>query len=758
MHEFGVQFNSERTCYWLKQAALSDDHCQENYLAQAWCWRVHQALGVTLDVGIATLRNWMMLSITRGHRNCITESFKISTLITGSDERKRWQDEIISCIKMLNTVTGGVGMPYFVPRKLRRQYNIEDLDVLDRDIQQEFLIRQVEKLDEIFVNHRGDGLLHMAASLGNLAALKHLVEKYNPDVNCANQANHETPLHCACRGGHLDCALFLLDRGASPDGSQWAEEMPLYWLCAFAENDIPIIAAKLVAAGATLNKGKGRSWAPPIWADSDNLFSLPVSPLSRAVMMQSIPAVTALLAVGADPIHDLSSRSSACPVVLAAVLTLPRILEMLLLHLSTRNPEIFPQKLITDMEILQIAVEQTATTVDVTSLENRITRHGADYKTAMFETLEILHLRGTKTTVWTNEGSENKARAANTMLARLVSLGRLDIVDSLLQLGHPVHGKPDACPILEATKLNHEPLFRLLVGHGASITMKISSATGVQRSLLQVFAERPSQSRPGLFIPEYLLKMGVAVDPLPDGSQPAFASAVKNQDFALADLLLQHGADINLSYAPQEGAPWVTVLGDLFRNPTDKSVESVKYLLRIDGRVKPGILVLPAIIGAIEDSSSLAPSLPLPDFIVEKQRNLSILHYAAMCVPKTNLESLVMGRMVRYILSVQKYSNADVINLRHPDGTALWLAALFCNLEVVAALLEKKADTGIRVRGFTALAIAQTMVANVVAGLKPEMDRVTKGQILKKYTLIVELLRNAAEQTQETNGFDLVRM
>jgi len=242
----------------------------------------------------------------------------------------------------------------------------------------------------------------------------------------------------------------------------------------------------------------------------------------------------------------------------------------------------------------------------------------------------------------------------------------------------------------------------------------------------------------------------VPVDPLPNGSRSAFASAVANQDFALANLLLQHGANINFSYPYQRELPWVavlgelpwaTVLGELVQNPTGKGVESVKYLLGISGRAKPAILALPTIPGQTEEGSSV-PSSPLPDFIVDKQSKMTVFHYAACSIPKTKLESMALGQMVRYILSEKTYSDAEVINFYHPDGTALWVATSLCNLEVVEALLEKGADATTPFKGHTALTIAQTMVANLGAWEKPGMDRATKKQILKRFTLIVELLRN----------------
>ncbi|EEB92434.1 hypothetical protein MPER_09055 [Moniliophthora perniciosa FA553] len=87
-HEFGTIFDRYKACYWLRQAALSEDDCEENYLAQAWCWRVHRALGVPLDVGLSVLRDWILLSVMRGHRRCIAEAKIICASQVQSEDRQ----------------------------------------------------------------------------------------------------------------------------------------------------------------------------------------------------------------------------------------------------------------------------------------------------------------------------------------------------------------------------------------------------------------------------------------------------------------------------------------------------------------------------------------------------------------------------------------------------------------------------------------------------------------------------------------------
>ncbi|KAG7087737.1 hypothetical protein E1B28_013681 [Marasmius oreades] len=113
-------------------------------------------------------------------------------------------------------------------------------------------------------------------TIGSLKALLYLVETYSIfRTNHASQA----PVLRACRSGQLDCALYLLDRGASLDGDSYVRGTPLYWLCAFSEKGI---AARLVRsweqlASTPLNRGIRRPNFR-FWVDSENLFCLPASP------------------------------------------------------------------------------------------------------------------------------------------------------------------------------------------------------------------------------------------------------------------------------------------------------------------------------------------------------------------------------------------------------------------------------------------------------------------------------------------------
>ncbi|KAF9262000.1 hypothetical protein L218DRAFT_1001045 [Marasmius fiardii PR-910] len=520
----------------------------------------------------------------------------------------------------------GIGMPYLMHTNVSRtRWPLGDFTVLDGSIKEEFQLKGIDTIDEVYVNDKGYGLLHYAATVGNWNALRYLIEKYSPNIDIPNQHTSETPLLCACRSGHLNCALYLLDKGASPDGDSNGRETPLYWLCAFTEKVIPQIAARLVKAGGLLtNDGQNRGIRRPKFqygANYEDLFCLPVSPLSRAVIMESLPAVRALLVLGADPLEQFDARSSVCPIVLAAVLMLPDILEVLLAHIDAHTAS--PIRIFDELEMLRIAMNRQATMQDPTAMLNRTTRCSEDAKVGLDRTLRILHDREIRLkSPEEEERLPENSSSISYVMSRLVLLGRRDIVRSLLELDYrtvrtrTVGDAPS--PVLEAVKKNDELIFRLL----------------------DDFNVEAEYSPPGLFIANYLLDiLGLPIEPAP--SEPRgtritpFAAAAKNSYFDLANLLLERGADMD----HEERVSLAS---------TDKS------------RCKADLL--PKFVPGNIDSTGEA----------------SILHLVAARIPKTATQK-------RAIDSVTSGA-----------GTALNLASLLNNLEVVSELVERGASLTLR--------------------------------------------------------------
>lgn len=721
--EFGVSFDAKELCHSLSQATEPDENGGVVYYAQAWLWRVCNTFGMRCPKPLSDLETYFKLSIMRGHRTCVSDGEKIIANLHDSDLQKKWRGILRDGQFVFRTMTAGLGMPYFAHRKLRRPYDLDDLPKLDRLIKEELgvdyghclKINQAttaqdtpgsdnalkpRNFESIFVNHIGHGLVHYAASLGNVQALRHLTSKYQLDINIQDQLAYETPLVCACRGGHFESAMFLLDIGANPNAGEFGIESPLSWLCSFNSRDMSKIAQKLVDAGAIVDDGGTYTVRPdvrPILADWENLMSISVTPLGRAVIMNNLEAVKVLLSHGANPLtrpDRKKSKPGENSVQLAAVLNAPEILEVLILCLNSKPDE--QATIFDEGEMLQAAHNATIAPFDTTSLQSRIVRHGPSYKTAMFNTLRLLRLNEAKySSDWKLAGTSKAPEGS--VLCMEAKLGNTDIVEHLIELGHSPNGSLGHRPLAEAVKHNQESIFRVLIGQGADIFVKCSTDNGSQLSLLQVCADRLKTARPGLFIAEYLLQKGVPVDPLQDGAPSAFAVAIRNQDFKLANLLLANGADINFTYQLGIDGPWITVLGELAQTHTLKNLTAIEYLLSLVNKPEAHERNkdTPENVLAQLDLNFNRNSREYPDFIVDKTNNLSVFHILATCSQDIiNNTAQLSARIIDIIL--KSFKDPEHINFTHPVyGTALCLASITSNVHMTSALLEAKARTDI---------------------------------------------------------------
>lgn len=134
-----------------------------------------------------------------------------------------------------------------------------------------------------------------------------------------------------------------------------------------------------------------------------------------------------------------------------------------------------------------------------------------------------------------------------------VQLGNIDIVQSLLELDHDPNGTPGFRPLAVAIRLNHEPIFHLLLQHGAKIEPSYLEDDGI--TLLQLFATRSQSSRPGISIASQLIDAGVPIESGLLGARPPFALSLINQYFDLSDVLYSHGSKVNELYQMAPDGP-----------------------------------------------------------------------------------------------------------------------------------------------------------------------------------------------------------
>ncbi|KXX75771.1 Serine/threonine-protein kinase HT1 [Madurella mycetomatis] len=599
---FGVPFDSEKACYWLRRAAEpSEETGTTDYLAMAWLNRIHAALGVPNPYDVDKQMDTLFMGVTRGHRNCVEDAEAVIQSSNNPEQRDTWRNSMEKGNLIFRVLTGSTGMPFFVPRKLRRGWDLRNLDTLDAQLKEELgrdydsCLRPLPgtdggsdpppiwgyRFDKIYVNHKGHGLLHLAVVQGRLPALKHLHKKYLCNINVKNESHCDTPLICACRTGRLDLAIWCLENGADPDGGVTCEGSPLHCITDFTESEMDTIVAKLIAAGADMEKPSraSRKDVRGILADWEGSFSMTLSPLGRAVLKQGLPAVKILLKHGASPTGGPVGRSGGnlSPIDLAAVLTLPDILEELLRHVGNSVP------VFDECEMLDAARSGEVTPYDSLSLHSRLVRCGVRYKENLERTLKILQERRK-----TQKLEDRAAHAPGKHLCNEILLGNTDIVSTLLSLGHSPAGSPEFRPLSTAVKANHSAIFQLLISHGPPSDLV---------PLLSDLAQHLPTAPRDLAIAECLLSQDCPPD-VTTGDQPSpLVLAVQNGYFELADLLVAHGAGPSLNVLHRSTAlpnssteRACSLLGSLLRSQTSSSLRSITYLAQLhkhhSGRIK----------------------------------------------------------------------------------------------------------------------------------------------------------------------------
>lgn len=583
-------------------------------------------------------------------------------------------------------------MPHFADRKMRRPYNIYNLAALDEEIKRELgddyetCLRHSPpsredvtpedgfRFDRIYVNHKGHGLLHMAATLGNLTALKHIYQKYKCDIDLSNQSVSESPLVCACRSGHFSCAIFLLDNGANGDGTNHGVEAPLHWLSRFSGEydayEMRVMAHRIKGAGANVERicGTMRKDVRQVNSDWEDTLSIPLSPLGRAVLMRSHEAVKVLLgALKADPMRTEAEKNvtMVSAVELACVMTMPQILETLLHDVDQRIYE-NPTHVYDEREMLTAAHDMVHTkSFDPLNLQSRIIRCGSQYKDWMFQTLKILYDRRNRSV---KGDALEDAEQCSKIFCREVSLGNIDIVESLIKLGYDVNGTKKHSPLEAALRSNNPSMFNILIDHGAKTNVYSNF------DCFRTMASRPRSSPSGTEIAESLIHNGYSVHSNAEdkSDQPsALALAVRNQYFDLATFVFSQNMcnTINSYYRWDSEETTRTVLGVLLDTHDLSSLQSIEYLVQKNRDPSCGLVLEP--------------------LVCETQR-LTALHQLACFDPKklnnrAQISSRIMQLMLEAFPSPQHLGEYHV----HPIyGTPLTAAVRATNQLFVTSLLE----------------------------------------------------------------------
>jgi serine/threonine protein kinase len=135
---FGVHYDPTEACQWLLQAAdAKEETATTDYLAQAWYTRVCRALDVNVGVSIDKQFEYLSFGILRGHQNCLDDTVDVMSRCIDEADKSQLMARLEGATQLFRKMTGGTGMPYFVHRKLRREYQFNSLDNLDAEIRNE---------------------------------------------------------------------------------------------------------------------------------------------------------------------------------------------------------------------------------------------------------------------------------------------------------------------------------------------------------------------------------------------------------------------------------------------------------------------------------------------------------------------------------------------------------------------------------------------------------------------------------------------
>jgi ankyrin repeat protein len=133
--------------------------------------------------------------------------------------------------------------------------------------------------------------------------LKQVLPSLGADINAA-VFQDRTLLMEACYAGDAKAAIILIDAGADVTSAAQSDGVtPLHLLSRFPDDKISNVAAKLKDAGADIEARCHLPRQPPGRTDLLDA-TVRATPLLSAVVAQSIPAVRALLCLGADPFDE----------------------------------------------------------------------------------------------------------------------------------------------------------------------------------------------------------------------------------------------------------------------------------------------------------------------------------------------------------------------------------------------------------------------------------------------------------------------
>ncbi|KAL6244525.1 hypothetical protein RBB50_008767 [Rhinocladiella similis] len=603
-----------------------------------------------------------------------------------------------SAAAFLRRHTCGIGADFFT--KIIGPFSYPQLS--DRSIIEAHLRRTGQKASEIIVNTRGDTLIHAAASGGSADVVELLLDVYDVPVNLRNP-HGETPLLCAMRSGHVDIVNYLLDRAADAKIRSTRQESVLHWLISIPDSALYDLLARLIANGAEIQE--------PRWALSCDYAATMItnrfdrwdspgagSPLHWATSRKRAVLVKLLLDQGAKHNDRGSIGTNHTPFEQAAYF---HDHEILRIYIDTKYPrprvpcfdtghDSVIHKQSDEIPGGSLLIGLSALIREAINGSDRFlmaVRWGTRYKVQLHETLKLL---GEELSYQQLINGVDKAGRSPLQYAAYRGFHEAaehiyEFMEGTSMINTPYERGGGITPIFEAIRRGNKTLFNFLLDKGARVDIKIDSPSMRGRfdwCILHAVAQHCHFS--GLELANRLLELGLPPDGYEAvcGQEPTetpLAVAIDSNNFKLADLLRQRGANINtlsrftLSSHMTLQHP-MTILGRIIASNLRDWRSRIKYLLNPETEMG---------------------GLPKPDFLVAPSQGWTALHVSALGLQardpefRQDLDAEVSKNILKYLLEF--YDKPHQVNALTTDAartTALHIAVQTHNLEAVVSLLN----------------------------------------------------------------------
>lgn len=638
-----------------------------------------------------------------------------------------------SAAAFLRRHTCGIGADFFT--KIIGPFNYPQLS--DRSIIEAHLRRTGQKASEIIVNARGDTLIHAAASGGSTDVVELLIGRYDVPVNLRNP-HGETPLLCALRSGHVDIVNYLLDWAADAKLTSKRQENVLHWLISIPDSELPDLLARLITNGADIQDPRWAlscDYAATMITNRFDRWDCPGAgaPLHWATSRKRAVLVKLLLDHGAK--HNDRGRigTNSTPFEQAAYFHDHEILRIYIdtkyprprvpcfdtghdSVLHNRSDEIPGGSLLIGLSAL------IREAIDGSDRFLMAVRWGKQYKAQLRETLKLL---GEELSYQQLVKGVDKAGRSPLHYAAYCGFHEAaehvyEFMEGASMIDTPYGRGGGITPIFEAIRRDNKTLFDFFLDKGARIDIRIDSP-GMQSRfdwcILHAVAQDCHFSGPELA--NRLLELGLP----PDGYEPVgdqeptetpLAVAIDSNNFKLADLLRQKGANINalsrftLSSHMKLQHP-MTILGRIIASNLRDWRSRLKYLLHPETEMGHP---------------------PPPDFLVGPSQGWTALHVSALGLQtrdpefRRDLDAEVSANILTYLLEF--YDQPRQVNALTIDAartTALHIAVQTHNLEAVVSLLDTGVvDLHIRAHDGRSVIETATMCVEEAAGQARQGD------------------------------------